>query len=88
MTDQLHLPMPTDGAGGGRGSDAPPPPPGERLLTLRQVSSKVGVSGTTIYRRMQDSNFPRPRQIGASVRWALSEVEAWISQLPPTKPGG
>jgi prophage regulatory protein len=58
---------------------------GERLLRLRDVEQKTGLSSTTIYRKMTEGSFPRPLQLGpGSVRWRETKVEAWIDGLAET----
>ena len=62
----------------------------ERLLRRRDVQALTGLSSATIYRRMNDNAFPRPRKIGAgptgAVAWRLSDVLSWISDLPIAAP--
>lgn len=58
---------------------------GERLLRLRDVERKTGLSSTTIYRQMAEGTFPRPLQLGpGSVRWRETKIDAWIDALPET----
>ncbi len=55
----------------------------ERLLRRREVERITGVSRSSIYRLMQDSDFPRPVRIGpGAVRWKASEIMAWIDSRP------
>jgi len=57
----------------------------DRLLPLADVMSKVGISSTAIYDRIQKNAFPRPRFLGPRcVRWVESEINDWIAALPPT----
>ena len=49
------------------------------LLRLADVRNLVGVSRSTIYKRVPEGSFPRPIRISArSVRWRLEEIEEWI----------
>lgn len=58
---------------------------GERLLRIRDVEMKVGMSGKTIYRRMEAGRFPLPVQDGEYiVRWRLSDVDLYVNGLPYT----
>jgi len=54
----------------------PTPPP--RLLRLPEVIARVGLSRASIYRLIQQSDFPAPKRIGAASRWREDEVSAWI----------
>jgi prophage regulatory protein len=55
---------------------------GERLLRLREVEEKVGLKRSTIYRRIAAESFPPPIDLGpGTVRWRLSDVDAWIQSL-------
>lgn len=56
-----------------------------RVLRLKQVLDRVGLSRSTIYDRMNpaspryDSSFPKPIKIGSSaVGWLESSVSKWI----------
>lgn len=54
-----------------------------RLLDLRDVSAKVGLGKSSIYRMVDSGTFPAPRQVGAkAVRWLESEIDAWMEALP------
>jgi prophage regulatory protein len=53
------------------------------LLRLPEVISQVKLSRSTIYRRIEEGTFPRPRNLGTGcVRWRQSEIDAWIDTLP------
>ena len=55
---------------------------GERLLRLSDVEAKTGIKRSTIYRRIAAETFPAPLSLGpGTVRWRLSDVEAWIEGL-------
>lgn len=42
----------------------------------------TGLGRSTIYRKVGDTTFPAPVRVGpASVRWKLSELNAWIARL-------
>ena len=56
-----------------------------RVLRLRQVQDRIGLSRSTIYDRMNvdspryDSTFPKPLKIGCSaVGWLEESVNDWI----------
>lgn len=53
------------------------------LIPISEVCTMTGISRATIYRRINEGSFPRPRQVGPrSVRWLLSEVQGWIISRP------
>ncbi|MBS3023356.1 AlpA family transcriptional regulator [Acidiphilium multivorum] len=55
----------------------------EIMLRLPEVIAQVKLSRSTIYRRIEDGTFPRPRALGAGcVRWLQSEIDQWIDTLP------
>lgn len=56
----------------------------ETLLRLRDVIDMTKVGSSTIYRKMDAGSFPRPINLGGNVvRWRMSDVQRWISELPP-----
>ena len=55
----------------------------DRLLRRREVEKIMGMSRSSIYRLMQEGEFPRPVRVGpAAVRWKASDIMAWIDSLP------
>ena len=56
----------------------------DRLLRRRQVEEITGLSRSSIYRLMQDGEFPRPVKVGpAAVRWrAERPIIAWLESRP------
>ncbi|GAB6070862.1 hypothetical protein JCM30760_19590 [Thiomicrorhabdus hydrogeniphila] len=58
------------------------------FLTSRQVTERIALSKSAIYRRMDpkdklyDPTFPRPIKINETTRrWLASEIEAWMNNL-------
>lgn len=50
-----------------------------RILRLRQVQERVGLSRSQIYALMQIGRFPKSISLGArAVGWLEAEIEAWI----------
>jgi len=48
-------------------------------MRLNEVKAKVGLSRSSIYRRMETNEFPRPVSLGGrSKGWIDSEVDEWI----------
>ena len=55
----------------------------DRLMRRSQVEEIAGLSRSSIYRRMQKGEFPRPVKIGSTaVRWKESDIFAWLEFLP------
>ena len=55
----------------------------DRLLRRRQVEEITGLSRSSIYRLMQDGEFPRPVKVGpAAVRWRASDITTWLESRP------
>ncbi|MBZ9612567.1 helix-turn-helix transcriptional regulator [Rheinheimera maricola] len=53
----------------------------QRLIRRSEVLSRVGLSRSSIYRRMTDGEFPRPIDIGGGrVAWLESDIDGWINQ--------
>lgn len=60
----------------------------ETFLTINQVISRISLSKSAIYRRLDskceqyDPSFPRPIKLGrTSSRWIEREINDWISKL-------
>ena len=55
----------------------------DRLLRRRDVERITGMSRASIYRLMQQGDFPRPVKVGSTaVRWKESDIAAWIDSRP------
>ena len=55
----------------------------DRLLRRREVEEITGLSRSSIYRLMQEGEFPRPVKVGpAAVRWRASDIAAWVESRP------
>ncbi|SER49168.1 MULTISPECIES: helix-turn-helix transcriptional regulator [Pseudomonas] len=53
--------------------------PGNRLLRVKTVQDKTGMSRPAIYAAIRRGTFPAPLPIGSqSVAWLEAEVDAWI----------
>jgi prophage regulatory protein len=52
------------------------------LLALRDVISITRMSKSTIYRRMNDGDFPRNLDLsGNRRRWSLKDIQQWVNSL-------
>lgn len=55
--------------------------PPTKLLRLRDVKDRTGVSHSTIYRWMDAGEFPRPIKLSeACVRWREADLNEWIER--------
>lgn len=55
------------------------------LIPFFQVSTKVGMGRSRVYALIGEGKFPAPVKIGASSRWLVSEIDAYIAQLAATR---
>lgn len=54
----------------------------ERLLKLSEVSRRVGLGKSMIYRLISEGRFPAPYKISPSAaRWSEHEVMEWIADV-------
>ena len=52
----------------------------DRILRLRAVLERTGLSRSTMYRKMQNGSFPKNIQISdRCIGWRQSAVDAWMS---------
>ena len=54
----------------------------DRLLPLKEVCELLGVSPSTVRRRIKDDGFPPGIKIGPTRRYPLSEILEWIKTRP------
>lgn len=51
----------------------------ERILRLKSVLERTGLSRSTVYRKVQARTFPKPLKISERcIGWRESEVESWL----------
>jgi len=51
-----------------------------KVLRLREVLRKTGLSRSTLYNRITDGQFPRQISLGnRAIGWLEAEVDTWIS---------
>lgn len=52
-----------------------------RFIRLEEVINKVGLSRSSIYRRIENEGFPKPVLLGGRASgWLESEVDDWLMQ--------
>lgn len=55
-------------------------PTPDRILRLAEVLARVGLSRSSLYRRMASGDFPSSVNLGAkAVGWKLSDIDAWFA---------
>ena len=53
-----------------------------KLMRIADVCELLGISRSTIYKRVSDGTFPRPIQVGPrAVRWHVDDIVAWRDEL-------
>ncbi|ARL11083.1 hypothetical protein BOC45_10505 [Burkholderia pseudomallei] len=53
-----------------------------RVLRMRSLTDRVGLSKSEIYRRVAAGRFPQSVKLGPkSVGWLESDVDAWITSM-------
>ncbi|MFX1761397.1 AlpA family phage regulatory protein [Paraburkholderia sp. A1RI-2L] len=63
-------------------SKATSPAP-RRIIRMRALSQRIGLSKTEIYRRLQSGSFVTPLKLGErSIGFDEAEVDAWLAALP------
>jgi prophage regulatory protein len=52
------------------------------LIRLKEVCELLGISRSTVYKRLADKTFPAPVRLGPrTVRWHVDAIEAWRDTL-------
>ncbi|MBB4194047.1 putative DNA-binding transcriptional regulator AlpA [Rhizobium aethiopicum] len=52
----------------------------DRFIRLADVQEMIGLKDSRIYQMIKAGEFPKPIKLGASSRWSLRAVEAWMSE--------
>lgn len=61
----------------------------EKLLNVDQFAERLGMNRRTLLNRRHEDSFPKPVRLGKDsdgLRWAESEVEAWIQAKLAARP--
>lgn len=58
----------------------------ERLMTLPEVATYLGVPEKTIYKWRSCDSGPRGIRVGRYVRWRSRDVEAWLERQSDPRP--
>ena len=60
----------------------------KRVLRLREVCERYGLGRSTVYRLMDQGQFPKPIQLGPqAVAWRVEDLEAWLESRPAAGAG-
>ena len=54
-------------------------------LSAEELAERMGVSLRHVRRLDSSGQLPKPIRLGRSVRWPLSEVEAWLAAGAPDR---
>ena len=58
-----------------------------RILRMREVIQRIGLSRSTIYKLMENDEFPRPMKLGSqAIGWRDTDIDAWIENRPLSHP--
>jgi predicted DNA-binding transcriptional regulator AlpA len=52
----------------------------ERLLDIKQVSDRLGVSEKTVWVMSGDGRFLEPLRLGRLIRWRAADFNHWVEQ--------
>ena len=56
----------------------------KRYLRIEDLSIKVGLSRSQIYKLIQNEAFPRQLKIGRRISvWKESDIDEWMSEMDP-----
>ncbi len=54
-----------------------------RVLRMREVMQRIGLSRSTIYKLMENDDFPKPMKLGSqAIGWRDGDIENWIASRP------
>lgn len=57
----------------------------DKILRFPQVLNRIGLSRSTIYKKISDRQFPQPIPLGdRAVGWLESDIEDWIAERVAT----
>lgn len=61
-----------------------------QILRRNQVEGRVGLSRSTIYKRISEQTFPKPVPLGIrAVGWLEADINGWIAnQIEQSRRGG
>ncbi len=51
---------------------------GEKVLTTKELATKLGCSRPMLYRLMNQGELPKGFNLGRNRRWIASEIDSWL----------
>ncbi len=52
-----------------------------RILRINEVCKKTGIGRSTIYRMMQQGEFPKPIKLGKKISgWLEEDIDQWLRE--------
>jgi excisionase family DNA binding protein len=57
----------------------------DRFIGLRELAETLDVTTRTVYRMIQSGLIPKPVKVGHSVRFPVSDLEAYIERLKQSR---
>jgi len=61
----------------------------DRIIRMKTVQARTGLSRSTIYRKMAEGTFPTQLKISANgTGWHESEINRWVANPAGWKPRG
>ena len=63
----------------------PVPPVEKELLTDAETPLMLGISTRHLWSMARDGKAPRPVKLGASTRWRLADLQAFVTAMPPVE---
>ncbi|HEX9783848.1 MAG TPA: helix-turn-helix domain-containing protein [Opitutaceae bacterium] len=58
----------------------------DRLIQIREVAARLGLSVRAVYRLVASGDFPPPVKVGGATRFYLSDLEAYLAALRTARP--
>jgi prophage regulatory protein len=59
----------------------------DRIIRLKTVLQRSGLSRSTVYRKIEEGTFPKQVKLGtSSAGWKESELNRWIADPPRYRP--
>ncbi|WP_354311709.1 helix-turn-helix transcriptional regulator [Sphingomonas trueperi] len=63
------------------------PDPPDRILRIKTVLARTGLTRSTLYRKMEAGTFPKNIRISTRcMGWRESAIAEWLSSLPSDEP--
>jgi predicted DNA-binding transcriptional regulator AlpA len=55
--------------------------PGDCLIDIKAVSTRLGVSVSTVKRLRRQGDLPPSGRVGRSIRWRSSDIDSYVGRL-------